>query len=136
MGIKEFYYYIFYKFYKLFNSFKTTRWLMDWKAAIVITVLEIWILFPIINYYDFFSGKRIELTFFSPIILIPLVSIVGLKWAMFVFNDDWKLYIKEFDKWPKAKNKKGTWILLGFILLIVVNFIFSFYLNPPSRGLR
>ncbi|MBB6239812.1 hypothetical protein HDC90_004474 [Pedobacter sp. AK013] len=31
---------------------------------------------------------------------------------MFVFNDTWKVYIKEFDKWPKGKNRMGTWILV------------------------
>lgn len=136
MSIKESYYYIFYIFYKLFDRFKTTRWLMETKAAIVIAILEVWILFSIINYYDFINGKRVDLAFSSPIILIPFIAIVALKCYLFIFNDTWKVYVKEFDEWPKTKNRRGGWIVVFIVILVISNFIFSFYLNPPPGGLR
>jgi len=100
MEIKEVYYYTYYKFYRLFDSFKTTRWLMDMKAMVLLGVLELWLLFSIINYYVFFSGNSIKLTFVSPAFLIPFVLIVCIKWMLFVFNDSWKTYFKEIDSWP------------------------------------
>lgn len=136
MSFKEMYYYVFYKFYKFFEAFKTTRWLTDTKSGIVLGVLEVFVLFSLINYYDLLVGQQKDLDIKSVEIFLPLLIIVLIKWFFFIKDDTWKDYVLEFDKWPKEKNRKGTWIVAGVILTIMANFIFSLYLNPPPGGLR
>jgi hypothetical protein len=136
MTLKKMYYYLFYKFYKLFEAFKTTRWLTDFKAGIVIAVLEIWLLFSVYSYIDVINGKRTEYDLISLKVILPSAIIFLIKWFAFVKDDSWKDYVKEFDEWPKEKNRKGTWVVVSIVLFVMGNLVFSLYLNPPPGGLR
>lgn len=130
------YYYLFYKFYRLFEAFRTTRWLTDVKAGGAVMALEILFLFSMNDYYEFMTGKHRRLEMNSKEILIPL-SILGIiKWIFFVKDDIWKDYVDKFDAWPKEKNKKGFWVVVGVVVFVIANFIYGIYLNPPPGGLR
>ncbi|NQX41295.1 hypothetical protein HQN84_20765 [Pedobacter steynii] len=134
MSLKVMYYYLFYKFYKLFEAFKTTRWLTDTKAIIVVMSIEIWILFSLNCYYDVLSHKRGQLNFISIKVLVPFILLLIIKWFAFWRDDRWKDYVKEFDKWPEEKNNKGGWIVAGITLFFFANLLFSLYLDPPPGG--
>lgn len=43
-------------------------------------------------------------------------------------KDKWKAYVYEFDKLPKKINIIGSWVVLITVIIIVTNFILSFYL--------
>lgn len=105
-----------------------SRWVSDWKAGIVIIVLELWILFSIGIYYAALTKTKIELDITMPIIFIPLLIIILINYLAFVHTDVWKEYVKEFDRLPKKKNRIGSWIVLGVVLFVVANLIFPFYL--------
>lgn len=134
MSLERVYYYLFYKFYRLFEAFETTRWLTDMKAIIVVMTLEIWIVFSLINYHDVIVEERSQFNFLSSIELIPFMIIILIKWFAFWRDSKWKDYVNEFDRWPKVKNRNGTMIVMGIVAFIVVNFVVSFYLNPPPNG--
>ena len=134
MGLKKMYYYLFYKFYRLFEAYKTTRWLTDIKAVIVVMSIEVWALFSLQNYYDVLLHQHGKLSFYSFKVLIPFAIIIIINWFAFVHDDKWKEYVYEFDQWPKEKNKKGTWIVAGITLFVFAILVFSFYLNPPPGG--
>jgi hypothetical protein len=103
MKMIKMYYYLFYKFYRLFEAFKTTRWLTDTKAVIVVMSIEIWILLSLNCYYDVLSHKRGQLNFISIKVLVPFILLLIIKWFAFWRDDRWKDYVKEFDKWPEEK---------------------------------
>ena len=44
----------------------------------------------------------------------------------FIMNDNWKHYIKEFDKLPRYKNIIGTWVVIIIVAFILVNAVISF----------
>lgn len=130
------YYYLFYKYYRLFEHFKTTRWLTDVKAVIVVISLEIWILFSLNNYWDVLLGRHGELSFFSFKVLVPFLLLMLLKWFAFWKDDRWKEYVNEFNQWSQKTNNQGSWIVACITLLCFANLVFSFYLNPPPGGFR
>lgn len=136
MNIKKFYYYFFYKIYKAiqYTSAPFGEFLTNFKAGVVMIALELWIFFSIINYYTFITGNKAELSFSKPIMYIPFICIIGFNYYTLDHLDVWKSYNYEFDQLPKKKNLIGSWIVFGLVLLIIGNFIFSFYcLDQKAR---
>ncbi|GAA5102635.1 hypothetical protein GCM10023210_43830 [Chryseobacterium ginsengisoli] len=129
--IKKAYYYLFYKIYKSIEYTSEEfggAFLTDFKTGLVIGALEIWLLFSIGNYYSIITKKNAELSLTMPIVYIPLVILLILNYFSFIHNDIWKEYNRKFDQLPKKKNIIGTWIVVGVIVFIIANLIYSFYL--------
>lgn len=125
--LKRAYYYLFYKLYK-FSEAAPSRWLSDWKAGVVIFVLEIWILLSIGVYYAVATKTVVELSIFKPIVFIPFLMLMVLNYYTFIHTDVWKDYVKEFDQLPKRTNRIGSWIVFGVVVLVIANLVFAFYL--------
>jgi len=121
-------YYLFYKFYRLFERFKTTRWLTDYKAILVLTYLEVIVFCSFYNNYHYYKGTLASYDYFSFGIGIPMLLIILAKWFFFVKDDSWRNYIKVFDNYRNEENEKGGYIVLGLVVAIMVNFSFSLYL--------
>lgn len=131
MTLKESYYYFFYKIYKSIDYTSKAMGGSFWtgfKATLVIMALEIFLLIFIGVYYTVITKTSIELRPDMPIIYIPVLVLGIFNFLMFDINDNWKSYVKEFDQWPKHKNKIGSWIVLAITLFIIGNLILSFYL--------
>jgi hypothetical protein len=128
MTIKKAYYYLFYKLYR-FSESAPSRWLSDWKATFSLLVLEIWILVSFMVYYKVFTKKDLipdnRLTMMG-ITVVVVLSLI--KYFVFEYQDRWKEYVVEFNKWPAKKNKTGTLVVWFIVLLIIANLTFSFYL--------
>ena len=131
MSLIKMHCYLFYKFYKLFEYFETTRWLTTMKAVIVIYSIEIWLVFSIINYIDYFSGSHGNNSTIYYKTLIPFILMTYFKWIFFWKNNDWKKYVKEFDNLPENINRKGSLMVTLITIISFLNLIFSFFLNPP-----
>ncbi|WP_273005727.1 hypothetical protein [Chryseobacterium sp.] len=129
--IKRAYYYVFYKLYTsiIYTSEKMGgEFLTDFKTVIVIGTLEIWILGSILSYYSLINNVRLNINITSPLVLVPLAFIFLLNYFSFIHTDTWKKYNNEFDKLPAYKNKKGSFIVWGIIILVTLNFFVSIYL--------
>ncbi|WP_343608391.1 hypothetical protein [Chryseobacterium oranimense] len=136
MNIKKFYYYFFYKIYKSiqYTSAPFGDFLLSFRAGIVMIALQIFILASIGIYYSIITEIRMGLSIFMPVIYIPLIIIIAFNYYSLDYLDIWKEYNKEFDKLPKKKNILGSWIVFGIVLLVIGNFIFSFYcLDQQAR---
>jgi len=127
MNIVEMYYYFFYKIYSLMEYFKSHGFGNKFRAIILMTFIEGWLLFAIYNYLDVFFHHRTTIQLFS-FKSVPFIIIVLLKWFAFIRNDEWKAYEQEFDQWPQAQNLKGTYIVTVIVIFIFGNLIFSGYL--------
>ena len=132
MDIKEGYYYLFYKFCKFFKALQV-KILIKSRAAICVMALELFFLFSLINYAEYFLNKHFDLKFFSPEILIPLLILLFIKWRVLIKTDDWESYVQEFDHWSDQKNARGSWIVFIIVILSIANFIFSGYLSSPDK---
>ncbi len=97
------------------------------RAIILMTLIEGWLLFAIYNYLDAFFHQRTTIQFFSWR-SVPFIIIVLLKWFAFIRNDRWKVYAQEFDHWSQANNLKGTYIVTGVVVFIFGILIFSGYI--------
>jgi hypothetical protein len=128
MKIKIAYHYLYYKIYKSLDTPTNGKFLIDWKAELVVDVLGIFIGLSLLNYYTVISGNHVDLGDgkFSLFLYILIIAIPN--YFIFHYNAQWKTIIKEFDKLPKRKNKIGGIIVWSFIILIIANLIFSFYL--------
>lgn len=129
--LKKMYYYFFYKIYcsiEYTSELSGGKFLSAFKASLVMIALEIWILISLGAYYAFSTKTAVELSISQPIVIIPLVIIVGFNYFTFDYTDIWKNYNKEFEKLPKKKNQIGGWIVFDFVLFVISNLIFSFYL--------
>ncbi len=132
LSIKRTYDYFFYKLYKSFEA-APSRWWSDWKASFFLMVIEIWIGLSILNYFSVLYPK-INLTdrFLTVVSISIVIGLVAIKYFSFEYQDRWKSVIKTFDELPKRKNKIGTYVVWGIVLLILGNLIFSFYLLSKS----
>ena len=131
MNPTKVYHYLFYKFYKFYDVdsiWLGAKWWTDWKASFSVLVLEIWLLLSFLNYYEIFTEKDVSSYSKNIISLATLLILVITKYIVFEHRDRWKEYIKEFDKWPKRKNKIGTIFVSILVLFILANLIYSFYL--------
>ena len=132
MNTKEMYYYLFYKFYK-FAKWSPSIFSSDTVATILVASLELWAIFSLNNYYDIIRGKHSELSFLSFKGIIPILIILSTKFYYFGSNNKWKPYFNEYERWPKEKNIRGTWIVVGLTIFIFLNLGLSSYFNPPTR---
>jgi hypothetical protein len=125
---KNIYSYIFYKLYKFYEA-APSKWLSDWKALCSLIVLEIWCLITIMVYYKVFTKKDlISDNNLTATCIIVVILLTGFNYSMFMHQNRWKRDVKKFDAWPAGKNRKGAIFVLLLILLILGNFVFSFYL--------
>lgn len=129
LNMKRAYYYFFYKIYKSIEYTSEAMGGKFWskgKAGISVVVLELWLLFSILNYYDIINNSKQKLDLTSPVIFIPLLIIIILNYVIFDHYDSvWEKYKKEFDILSKRKNIIGGIIVWAVILLITVNFFVS-----------
>ena len=131
MKPKKVYQYVFYKFYRFYDVdsiWLGAKWWSDWKASFSVLVLEIWLLISFVNYYEVFTEKDFSSDSKNIISLVILLILVVIKYFVFEHGERWKEYIKEFDKWPKNKNKIGSIMVWMLVLFILANLIYSFYL--------
>ena len=123
--ITDAYYYMFYKFYKMSEA-APSRGMSDWKAGLVIIVLEFWFTASILNYYTFFIDTSLKISknnFFTIGVIFCIIN-----YFAFIHTNKWKAYIIKFDRLPPNKNKLGGWAVFLIAIFVVANLIFSFYL--------
>ncbi|MFI5160805.1 MAG: hypothetical protein ACHQHN_05980 [Sphingobacteriales bacterium] len=97
------------------------------RAILLMTFVECWLIFSIYNYLDLFFEQKIIVRLFS-IAILPFVVILFIKWFTFIKDNKWLTYNRKFDDWPKAKNLKGTYIVTASVIVIFGNLILSGYL--------
>lgn len=141
MSIKQSFFYFYYILYKVWlkvdKGFGATGpFPTNAKAFICTVCIEILLLFSIAIYSIYFLNIHVHLPPLSLPVLMPFIILYGINWFIFEKDDRWKDYVKEFDGWPPKKNRTGAWIVVLMILFIILNFIYSLYLNPPPGGLK
>jgi hypothetical protein len=127
MRLKNAYYYFFYKLYK-FSENSPSRWISDWKAELAIDVLWIFIGLSCMVYYTVFTQRVINVGSGKSVVILYIICVALPNYFIFHHRGQWKKIIYEFDKLPKRINRIGSWIVVGIIILVIVNLVFSFYL--------
>jgi hypothetical protein len=128
--VKKGYHYLFYKFYK-FSEAAPSKWLSDWKASLTLDVLVVLLFTSFLNYYKVLvSPKSHSGEDYLLFIVLAIINIVN--YLIFHHKDKWKAYVYQFDKLPKKINIIGSWVVLITVIIIVTNFILSFYLYYQS----
>jgi len=128
--MKKAYYYFFYKVYKAiqYTSEPFGDFLIGFKTSLVIVALEIWFCVSLLIYYNIFICPNSNIIGTEIQWILMVIILVLVDYFIFHHNDQWKKYNQEFDQLPKKKNNMGSWIVFLIVLLIISNFIFSFYL--------
>ncbi|KPE51058.1 hypothetical protein [Chryseobacterium indologenes] len=129
--MKRAYYYFFTEIYKSVeytSDLLGGKFLTSFKASIVMVALETWWLMSLGAYYSIHTKTAIELSISMPIIYIPLIIIILFNYLTIDYNSAWKKYNSDFDNLPKNKNRIGSWLVLGIVIFIILNFIYSIYL--------
>ncbi len=125
--IKIIYQYIFYKIYKFYKR-APAAWWSDWKASLTLDVLLFFIILSLYIYYQVFINPYAKLTSSNIYCVVIVIVISVFNYFIFGHNDQWMLIEKRFDKLPAKKNKIGSWLVLGFVTLVMSNLLFAFYL--------
>lgn len=108
-----------------FNEKAPSKWLSEWKSYLVLSILELSILFSLLIYYS---------EIFDPIenikqFLLPIIVFFTFKnYIIFERNEAWKNYIHDFNKLSYKQKNKYLKISCLIILLVILNFSFAFYL--------
>jgi len=129
--IKKSYYYFFYKIYRSIeytSELSGGKFLTEYKAGLVMLALETWILLSVGAYYVIFTKKFIELNITMPIVYIPALIVYTFNYLTIHYKDKWRQYNAEFANYSKRKNRIASWIVIGIIVVIISNLIYTFYL--------
>lgn len=126
MLVKKAYQYLFYKFYKMSDA-APSKWWSEGKASMAIGVLEIWTIISILIYYKVLIDPSSNIMGTITIWFVIITFVTITDYFIFHYKNRWKSIISEFDNLPKKKNTLGSWIVFGIVLIIIGNFIFSFY---------
>ena len=132
MNIEKAYYYLFYKLYK-FADWSPSIFPSDVVAILIIVYLELSTLASFKIYYKFFHRTDM-MEIFSYQTLVPFSIVMFINYFAFLHTERWKDFNCEFKKWPRDKNLKGTLAVLGVIIIILTNNIFSLYLIGIING--
>ncbi|MBC9812638.1 hypothetical protein H9Y05_09160 [Crocinitomicaceae bacterium CZZ-1] len=124
--LKKVYYYLFYQFYKWYEKGPSVWW-SDWKAALSIDVLSIFLGISFITYYTVYVDKYFRLGDGKFFLLGYVLLVAVPNYFIFHHRDQWKDIVKEFDQLPKRTNKIGGWIVFGVVMLVITNMVFAFY---------
>lgn len=124
--IEEAYNYLFYILYKR-SQRSNTIFPDDFIASLYILVMEILIISSFTNYYNIIFNTDSGILSNRIWVLIVILLVV-IDYIILHYKDQWKFKIQQFDNLPTEKNIKGKKIVYFFIIIIVFNFILSFYI--------
>lgn len=138
MNIKKVYNYFFYKIYKSIeytSGGSDGKNITNFKTGLVIIFLEILSLVSLLIYYKLYINPTFDIIGTKIQWIIMVILLVLTDYFMFYNKSNkWKEIFAEFHKLPKKKNILGSWIVFVIVLLIIGNFIFSFYcLDQQAR---
>lgn len=122
------YYYLFYTLYKFWENISYPRFWSDIKASVSILALQIWLLISLFVYYNIFIDRFFNLNDYLSLFFILVLILLIIDYYTFNNKNKWMIILDEFDKLPKKKNIIGSVVVGVFILLIILNLIYSFYL--------
>jgi len=124
---KKYYFYYFYCFYRFWENGPSIWW-SEWKALLSVFVIEVYsllsflLMLMVITKTDVFPNfSKLELTLLG---LIPWT----INHRIFMHNDNWKLWVEEFDSLPKEVNRKGKRVFWIINIAILGSLLFNFYL--------
>ncbi|WP_326983446.1 hypothetical protein VUJ46_02550 [Chryseobacterium sp. MYb264] len=129
--INKIYDYFFYKMYKWVeytSELGGGRFWSDWKASLSMDGIIYFIIISLFIYCKVIFGYTIDINFDNRYVLILVIPVALFNYFVFNHNDRWRRIISTFDELPSKKNVIGGWIVLGIILMIISNLIFSYYL--------
>lgn len=123
------YYYLFYSFYNLLADKKNDR-VAKTRAGLLMMTLEMYFLFSLDNYYRYFTDSHDKMQVFSIRGILPILLAFALNWFTLIRDSTWQNYVREFDSWSKRKKNIANSMVIIFLLLMVTNCIFSYYVRP------
>lgn len=112
------YYFIYYSFYKFWDHISSPKMLSDFKSVITIGFIKI-LIFLSFLYYTNTVLSKIQL------IIVTLLFIIIPNVYLFIYNNKWKEYFKEFELYPVKKRRKYFRIIFFCVVFVIVNFIIS-----------
>lgn len=125
--MKKAYYYLFYKLYKHYEKGPSV-WMSDWKASFSLDVLIYFIVTSLFIYYKVIFNRYIHLSENNMEAFLLVITVVLANYFIFHSQNQSKRIIADFDQLPKNKDQTGGWIVFCFVLFVIVNLVFSFYL--------
>jgi cytochrome b subunit of formate dehydrogenase len=120
------YYFIFYCIYRFFESISRDN-LSDWKAGLVIEILEISLLVTIIGQLEIIKKISIVTPVKSSYLILPVVLLAFINYWTFLKKKGWKRYESEFQSYSRPQKVIFSTAVILIILLIVTGLIFTFY---------
>jgi hypothetical protein len=126
--IKVAYDYLFFSFYRFWEK-APSKWWSEWKSVLTISFFGVLLLLSLYGYIIFYF-KILEDPFSNtkagPALLGFLVYLFNHYY--FIYKKKWKKKIDKFKYLSKSKDKIGIILIISFLLVIIVNLIYSFYL--------
>lgn len=124
-----FYHYIIYFFVELDALLHRGRPGSLWKAGVVMTVLQVWVICSVAAWIKVFSGRLYFLN--APIGFIFAVLLVVSAVNGYVIDKNQADYNRLFSTWPSAKRRNWSMSTVG---LSVFLFSFNLYSAVTARG--
>lgn len=125
--------YYYYLYYKIYHSIKYTsqqlggEFWTDIKALLVLNTIMICNVLSLFGYYNIFIDKFFKLDKYIFITMCLLIMIIN--YMLLLYSTNGTKYYNSFDNLSKKDNIKGTFVVIGFIILTTLNFFYMLYLK-------
>lgn len=125
MTFKETYYYTFYKFYKLWEKVDNILLSNSFRAEVSMMAVKIWLFIVIYAYGCALFRIKPDISIRKPMGYIPIILVLLSTHYFFSKKAKWESYFKEFEKWPKNRNRIGGVLVWSVVVFIFVNVFVS-----------
>lgn len=121
----NFYHHIYYKLYKVSGVYFTNS-LKKESAFVFILILELITILSFVNYYIYKTKHIIDFDMIELLVISIILSLINYN--VFFSKSQWKMIVQEHEKLTDKKNRLGTLCVCSLIIILLANFIFSYYL--------
>lgn len=123
-----FYKYLFYKLYISLEKYSSPRFWSEWKAASLLVLLLLSIVYSLILYYTIYINRLSSIGGNVYIIGSIAIFLSVINYSIFIFQNKWIVIVEKFNKIPKRRNQIGSLVFLLFCTGCVANIVYAFYL--------
>lgn len=120
------YQFLFYKLYYFFKSISNDGW-GKWKALLIVSGSNCLILLGAEIWLEVVFKKSFIFNLPTFFLFIICVGLSTVNYFIFLHNNKWREYEKEFINYSKKKSRILGWFVLIFLLGVLLNIFFAFY---------
>jgi hypothetical protein len=127
-----------YAFFRLRNCARalSNDGLHDWKALLVISVVQIYVLLDAAFLSEVILRRRLFPSNWS-VVVVPLAfGLVAANYFALLYEERWRRYEDEFRSYSAKARRVGAIVIIAVIVLVLLSLVVTFYAMSRVEWVR